>query len=143
MKKILILLSIIALSTTVLSAGVSLPFGTQEKLETVYTLDNKEIWNSNGGRSTLDLGRYYKVFHILWFFPVWVTEEPRLVFRDKHSTDTYFECDESLDDILRENNLDKEELLSLSFYTRYGGKLLLLGLIIVFFLSLKRKKMVG
>ncbi len=127
MKKFILLLSVLCLSVTALSArGIPIPvqFGEQEKLEIVQELPDTDDFLADDGQY-VDLACLHKRISIMWI-PVWVTGEPKLVLMKKNVADTYWEVDdETLEQILKEQNLDKDDLLSLGFFTRYGGKILI------------------
>ncbi len=123
MKRLLLLLSILCLSSTILSArGIPIPIGTEQKLKVVYDLPDTEDYQDESG-TNFDLARFHEEFNVLWFIPLWVTEDPKLVLMKQGVDDEYWDLDEEMiDNIVKENNLDKDELLSLGFWTRYGGK---------------------
>lgn len=133
-KKVL-LTAIITLGTSmIVSAKVRIPFGKIDKIEIVAELpDNEKYTATEGGKDYLELAMLHQEYNIAWIIPAWVTQEPKLVLAKKDS-DVYYELtDQQLSEILKENKLDKESLLQLGFYTRYGGKAILLvviGLII-------------
>ncbi len=141
MKKFILLLSVLCLSVTALSArGIPIPvqFGEQEKLEIVHDLPDTDDFLDGEDGQYIDLACYHKRFSIMWI-PLWVTGEPKFVLMKKSLENTYWEINdetigmEHIEKVLREENLDKEQLLSLGLFTRYGGKLvfaLIIGLLI-------------
>lgn len=131
MKKKLFLLSVVAIfATSFVSAKAKVPIGKIEKMEIVADLpDTEEYVEKEGSKEYLDLARIHEEYNIAWIIPAWITQEPKLVLAQKDS-DQYFELtNEQLDKILSDNKLDKDSLLGLGFYTRYGGKLILLLII--------------
>jgi hypothetical protein len=129
------LITIITLTTPFLvSAKVRIPFGKIDKIEIVANLpDNEKYTISEGSKEYLDLATIHQEYNIAWVIPAWITAEPKLVLAKKDSDQYYELTDEELLQIIKENKLNKEDLLQLGLYTRYGGKiilLLLIGLII-------------
>jgi hypothetical protein len=125
----------ITLATTIVaSAKVRIPFGKIDKIEIVADLPNDERYAATpGSKEYLDLATLHQEYNIAWVIPAWITEEPKLVLSKKDSDVYYDITDAELAQIIKEKKLDKEELLQLGLYTRYGGKVilvLLIGLII-------------
>ncbi|MBN9295594.1 MAG: hypothetical protein J0I41_01225 [Filimonas sp.] len=142
------------------AAKLKIPIGNREVLHKVADLPDTEDYLIEKGESDsgkvklvvvdkkrleskyLDLATLHEEFNIAWIMPLWVTKEPRLVGYNA-SNETYYNLtDEQLDEIIKANNLDKNKLLGLGFYTRFGGKLvalLLIGLIIYGVLPSKKK----
>lgn len=131
----ILLLSIVAIFTTnMVSAKAKILFGKIDKIEIVADLpDTEKYVVKEGSKEYLDLARIHQEYNIAWVIPAWITVEPKLVLAKKES-DEYFELtDEQLNQIISDNKLNKESLLQLGLYTRYGGKLILvliIGLII-------------
>ena len=88
----------------------------------------------------LDLATLHEEFNVAWILPLWITKEPKLVGYDQ-VTDLYYDLSVTeMDAILKENNLKKDDLMSIGFYKRYGGKLILLSIIgLVIYGFVKRK----
>ncbi len=130
-------------TNTALARGV-IPVGEADKVEIVADLPNTEDYKVEGTTDRyLDLGRYHQEYNVAWIFPVWITEEPRLVLAEKDSETYYTLTKEQLDFIIKENNLNKEELVKLSLYTRFGGQAvvgLLILLMLYSFISKNKKK---
>ena len=128
-------MTVIAFSVSIMaSAKVRIPFGKIDKIEIVANLpDNEKYTVSEGSKEYLDLATLHQEYNIAWVIPAWITQEPKLVLAKKDS-DVYYELtDQQLAEIIKDNKLDKESLLQLGLYTRYGGKvilILLIGLII-------------
>lgn len=135
MTKKAFLITMFALCASIMaSAKVRIPFGKVDKIEIVADLPNTEKYTaSEGSKEYLDLATLHQEYNIAWVIPAWITEEPKLVLAKKDS-DVYYELtDQQLAEIIKDNKLDKESLLQLGLYTRYGGKVILLlviGLII-------------
>lgn len=122
-------------------ARLKIPFGNREVLTKVADLPDTDAYKSDGG-GYIDLGMLYEEYNIAWIMPLSVTKEPRLVGLTKDKS-TYYEIpEEELQKILADNKLDKNKLLKLGFYTRYGGKIvagLLVALIIWGLIPSKKK----
>lgn len=133
-KKTFLITIITLCSSIMVSAKVRIPFGKIDKIEIVADLpDNEKYTVSEGSKEHLDLATLHQEYNIAWVIPAWITVEPKLVLAKKDSDQYYELTDEELSQIIKENKLDKEDLLQLGLYTRYGGKvilLLLIGLII-------------
>lgn len=121
-------------ASIMVSAKVRIPFGKVDKIEIVADLPNTDKYAvSEGSKEYLDLATLHQEYNIAWIIPAWVTKEPKLVLSKKDSDEYYELTDQELAEIIKENKLDKESLLQLGLYTRYGGKVILLlviGLII-------------
>ncbi|WP_221408674.1 hypothetical protein [Chryseolinea serpens] len=132
MTKSIFIALLIASSSTSVFARLKIPFGEREVLHKVYDLPNTEEFKVEHG-NFMDLATFHKEFNIAYFLPLYVTEEPKLVGYDEQS-DTFYEIPQNeLDAILAAQKLNKDDLNKLSFYTRYGGKLvalLIIGLLI-------------
>ena len=128
MTKSIFVALLIVFSSTSVFARLKIPFGEREVLHKVYDLPNTEEFKVEHG-NFMDLATFHKEFNIAYFLPLYVTEEPKLVGYDEQS-DTYYDIpQDQLDAILASEKLNKEELNKLSFYTRYGGKLVALLII--------------
>ncbi len=143
-RKILLTAFITFCSIGLVSAKAKIPFGKIDKITIIADLpDTEEYLSKAGSKEYLDLGRLHQEYNIAWIIPAWITEEPKLVLTKKDS-DEYFELsNEQLESIISTNKLNKENLLKLGFYSRYGGKmilLLLIGLIIYGIFSKDSKK---
>ncbi len=125
-------------------ARLKIPFGNREVLTKVADLPNTNEYRASANSSQyIDLARLHGEFNIAWILPLWITEEPRLVGYVQGKNEYYELPEDELQQILKENKLDKDQLLKLGFYTRYGGKLmglLILALIVYGLLPDKNKK---
>lgn len=121
-----------AFSSTSVFAKLRIPFGEREVLTKVYDLPNTDEFKVEHG-NFMDLATFHKEFNIAYFLPLYVTEEPKLVGYDEQS-DTFYDIpQDEIEAILAAQKLKMEDLNKLSFYTRYGGKivaLLIIGLMI-------------
>jgi len=74
----------------------------------------------------LDIARYYKLFDIAYILPLYVVNEPKLVFYNAESDMIYepttTEQEKFLNEYLKEKGLNKEELTKIGWYQRWGGK---------------------
>ena len=143
MKKIFLLAAVSFATIGVASAKGKIPIGTVEKINVVYDLPNNADYAvSEGSDKYLDLATLHEEFTIANALPLWVTNEPRLVLT-REGTDTYYDLtEEELNALLTENKIDKDDVDGLGFYTRFGGKLVLIGviaLLLVFNLGRRRK----
>jgi len=133
-KKVFIIAIVTVLTSITASAKVRIPFGKIDKIEVVAELPNNEKYVGNKGPNDyLELATLHQEYNIAWIIPAWITEEPKLVLGKKDSDEYYELTEQQLSEIIKENNLDKESLLQLGLYTRYGGKVILIiiiGLII-------------
>lgn len=129
-KKAFLITAITLFASIIASAKVRIPFGKIDKIEIVADLpDNEKYTASEGSKEYLDLATIHQEYNIAWVIPAWITAEPKLVLAKKDSDQYYEVSDEELAQIIKENKLDKEELLQLGLYTRYGGKAILIVLI--------------
>lgn len=139
--------SICILFTIFFSTGVSakkVVIGSAEKIKTVADLPQTEAYAFQNGAVTayIDLGIKYTEFQ-LSRLPLWITEDPVFIGVVGNQNDLYLELTpEEVDEIIKVNHLNKEELLKLSFTEKHLGLIILIVLIIVIFCyySFIRKK---
>jgi hypothetical protein len=130
LKQILFTAAIVLFCSNSTFAKARIPFGSREVLNKVHDLPNTDAFKLDGG-NFMDLATFHKEFNIAYFLPLYVIEEPKLVGFDEQ-TETFYEIPQNeLDAILAAEKRNKEELVQLSFYTRYGGKLVALLIIAV------------
>jgi hypothetical protein len=112
------------LSTLQLSAKARIPVGKVQVVNIVHDLPNTEEFSENESKTNfLDLATFHEEFNVAWVLPLWITIDPKLVLYSKVS-DTYYELsDEELNAIIKNNNLNKEALLNIGFYKKFGGKI--------------------
>lgn len=129
MNKLFLLLGILFLSVNTASAKLKIPVGEVDKLDIVADLPNTEEYSISSKRH-LNLAQFYKEYVVAWV-PVWITEEPKLVLAESQDANEYYELtEEELNDILTANELDKDDLLSLGFFKRFGGKIIFILIIL-------------
>lgn len=128
-------------TTTETQARARIPVGDMEALNKSGDLPDTEEFMIKEGEYA-DIGTLYSVFTVA-FVPLWVTQEPKLVMYNEKDG-KYLELpDAEMDKILKDNKLEKDKLLSLGFFVRFGGKLIalaLLALIIYGMIPSKKKK---
>lgn len=131
-KKIFLLTFTSIFTTSFVSAKAKIPFGKVDKIEIIADLPNTEKYAvSKDSKEYLDLARMHQEYNIAWVIPVWIMKDPQLVLAKKES-DEYFELtNEQLDQVINENKLNKESLLQLGLYTQYGGKFIIVLIIVL------------
>lgn len=123
-------------------AKAKIPFGKREVLKLAADLPDVDSLrvDESDDKQFLDIGTLHEEFNIAWILPLWVTKEPRLVGYNKVK-DLYYDIPEDkMDQLLAEHKLDKKKLLSIGFYSRYGGKLVALLLIALIIWGVFSKK---
>ena len=129
-KKVFLLSFLAIFSANFVSAKAKIPFGKIDKIEIVADLPDTEKYLENeNSKEYLDLARIHQEYNIAWIIPAWITQHPKLVLAKKDSNEYLELINEQLDEIISDNKLKKESLLQLGFFTKYGGKLILLLLI--------------
>ena len=108
-------------------ARARIPIGIREIIEIVYKTPEKDsIYQDN---EKLDIACYYKLFDIAYILPLYVVNEPKLVFYNAESNMIYepttTEQKKFLNEYLKEKGLNKEELTKIGWYKRWGGKAVL------------------
>lgn len=68
-------------------ARARIPIGTREIVDVVYQTPEKDSIYQDGEK--LDIARYYKLFHIAYVLPLYIVDEPKLVFYNKGSDMIY------------------------------------------------------
>ena len=128
---VLFFISLFLLIPTKSEAKLKIPFGSRDVIDIVYTTPKQDSIYKDDDK--LDIARYYREFNIAYIFPLYIEEEPQLVFYDAKNQLIYDvntpEQEQFLNEYLKEKGIDKEDKLSLSWYTRWGAKLLFLLLI--------------
>ena len=112
-------------------ARARIPVGTRDVIDIVYNIPATDSIIIDGKQ--VNLARMHKEFNIAYILPLWVTEEPKLVLYDAPS-ETYYEMTTEksqafLKEYMKEKKLDEASMLKLGFYTRYGGKAVLLAIV--------------
>ena len=101
-------------------ARAKIPIGTREIVDVVYRTPEKDSIYQDDVK--LDIARYYKLFDIAYILPLYVVNEPKLVFYDAENGMIYEPQEQFLDEYLKEKGLNKEELTKIGWYKRWGGK---------------------
>ena len=109
-------------------ARAKIPVGTREIVDVVYRTPEKDSIYQDDVK--LDIARYYKLFDIAYILPLYVVNEPKLVFYNAESDMIYEpttpEQEKFLNEYLKEKGLNKEELTKIGWYQRWGGKAVLI-----------------
>jgi len=133
---------LIAISSTSVFAKARIPLGEREVLNKVYDLPDTDEFKLKDG-NFMDLATLHKEFNIAYLLPLYITAEPKLVGFDAQTESYYDIPQDQIDAILASQKLNKEALIKLPFYTRYGGKIvgvLIIGLLIWGVLPSKKEK---
>lgn len=125
---------LVAFGFTSVAAKAKIPFGKKEVITIVSELPDNEMYETEeGSKEYLELATLHEEFNIAWILPLWITQEPKLVLYNEKS-ETYYDVPENeMDEILAENKIVKEDVLTVPLYNRYGGKailIIIIGLII-------------
>ncbi|WP_299781207.1 hypothetical protein [uncultured Formosa sp.] len=130
-KKV-ILFSFLIFGITSSYAKVKIPFGKKEVITIVSELPDNDMYKTaENSNEYLDLATIHEEFNVAWILPLWITQDPRLVLYNE-KTETYYDVsNEEMTAILKDNNITKEDVLKVPFYNKYGGKAILLLLIIL------------
>ncbi len=116
-------LFMLSASVSAVSArSVRIPVGEREYATVVAELPDTEDYMTEEG-NYIDLATIHTAFAVA-YIPVYVTEEPRLIGYCEKEDVCYELSDEYLAGLLEANELDGEKLNKLTFWHRFGGKLL-------------------
>lgn len=124
LKFLFVLVALLAVSASVstLSARGRIPVGEREYATVVAELPDTEDFMTEDG-NYIDLATIHTAFTVA-YIPVYVTEEPRLIGYCEKEDVCYELSDEFLAETLTANGLDGEKLNKLTFWHRFGGKIL-------------------
>lgn len=124
LKFLFVLVALLAVSASVstLSARGRIPVGEREYATVVAELPDIEDFMTEDG-NYIDLATIHTAFTVA-YIPVYVTEEPRLIGYCEKEDVCYELSDEFLAETLTANGLDGEKLNKLTFWHRFGGKIL-------------------
>lgn len=108
-----------------------LTIGPSERLVKIYSLPSGDRYLSSDARH-YDLGFKYETFDVL-LLPIYVTDDGSIVGYI-NSSDYERLSDEGIVDIIQENKItDIQSYCKIPFWDRWGGKLVLLIIILSFF----------
>ena len=102
--------------------GVRIPVGEREYATVVAELPDTEDYMTEEG-NYIDLATIHTSFAVA-YIPVYVTKEPRLIGYCEAEDVCYELSEEFLAETLTANELDGEKLNKLTFWHRFGGKML-------------------
>ncbi len=129
MNKLLLIVGLCLLGYTA-QARRGLRVGTVERIHTVHELPDTEEWQVDGTDEYVDLATLYTDFVIVGI-PVYVDTDPKLVLASPEG-ESYYEMDEQTkSDLLKDNNLKEADMLQVSGWSKWGGKLLIGGILAV------------
>lgn len=129
LKFLFVLVALLAVSASVstLSARGRIPVGEREYATVVAELPDTEDFMTEDG-NYIDLATIHTAFTVA-YIPVYVTEEPRLIGYCEKEDVCYELSDEFLAETLTANGLDGEKLNKLTFWHRFGGKILFIAIL--------------
>lgn len=140
LKLLLLLVFINTISINNTFAKLKIPVGERIVITKVYDLPNTDGFLIEEGHY-IDIATMYSHYSIGNILPIWTVTEPKLVGYDEIDH-TYFEIsEEKMNNIIVEHKLNKSNLLTIPFYDKYGGKIIIcLIAILLFFGFLPNKK---
>ena len=109
-------------SVSTVSARGRIPVGEREYATVVAELPDTEDYMTEEG-NYIDLATIHTAFTVA-YIPIYVTEEPRLIGYCEAEDVCYELSEEILAEMLTANGLDGEKLNKLTFWHRFGGKIL-------------------
>ena len=124
LKFLFVLVALLAVSASVstVSARGRIPVGEREYATVVAELPDTEDYMTEEG-NYIDLATIHTAFTVA-YIPIYVTEEPRLIGSCAAEDVCYELSEEFLAETLAANALDGEKLNKLTFWHRFGGKIL-------------------
>lgn len=114
-----------------LLARPSIKIGKSYKLSQVADLPDTDDFKDRFEASFLDLATLHEEFGIHKVLPLWITKEPFLVLAVDGLDEYVVLTEDEIDALLAAHRLDKEKMLQLPFYNRYGGKLVFLLFVVL------------
>ena len=110
-------------------------FGNSQKVSEVYNLPHEEYFQTDNGEH-VNLGVSYKVFEIFGI-PLLLTEDPSFVYTVEGKDDLYYNInDDAIKSIAEEYDIeDIESLKEVPFWDAWGGKILILAVILIFVIA--------
>jgi len=109
-------------SVSTVSARGRIPVGEREYATVVAELPDTEDYMTDEC-NYIDLATIHTAFTVA-YIPIYVTEEPRLIGYCEAEDVCYELSEEILAEMLTANGLDGEKLNKLTFWHRFGGKIL-------------------
>jgi len=134
MKKFLLLMLLLAGTVFTSQARLRIPIGQYEKTRMVAELPDSAYYQNETG-NYVDLGYTYTVFQIAGI-PVWTTDKGGLVGYTEAEPDTNYLLDEEMLGWIRED-IGVDDLTvyrQMPFWDKWGGKLVVLLLIVCYLL---------
>lgn len=119
---VLVALWAVSASVSTVSARGRIPVGEREYATVVAELPDTEDYMTEEG-NYIDLATIHTAFTVA-YIPIYVTEEPRLIGYCEAEDVCYELSEEFLAETLAANELDGEQLNKLTFWHRFGGKIL-------------------
>ena len=129
LKFLFVLVAFFAASASVstVSARGRIPVGEREYATVVAELPDTEDYMTEEG-NYIDLATIHTAFTVA-YIPIYITEEPRLIGYCAKEDVCYELSDEFLAETLAANGLDGEKLNKLTFWHRFGGKILFIAIL--------------
>lgn len=122
-----VVLFAVSASVSTVSARGRIPVGEREYATVVAELPDTEDYMTEEG-NYIDLATIHTAFTVA-YIPIYVTEEPRLIGYCEAEDICYELSDEFLAETLAANELDGEKLNKLTFWHRFGGKILFVAIL--------------
>lgn len=128
-KKILFITALLLAIVSIESqARVRITVGEHQKIEKVANLPDSTYYEVEEGKF-IDLGCLYTVYEVAGI-PVYTVEKEQLV---GFVGDTYYDLDDEIKEVIKEDikSDDLESLNKMPFWDSWGGKLAILGVIVI------------
>lgn len=121
------------LMATKSEARLRIPFGSRDVVNVIYTTPEKDSIFIDDNK--VDFACYHKEYNIAYFFPLYIEQEPELVLYDKKNDMIYApetaQQKQFIKDYLKKKGINEEEALNIGWYTRWGGKVVFILLIVL------------